>query len=92
MHGKETTCGCAGVFSAHAAIELYAEAFASAEALDKLEGFASLFGAEFYGLPPNGDQIALARRDWDVPFEYPFGDTVVRPFRAGEKVCWSVLD
>jgi len=89
---KETECGCAGIYSAHAAIELYAEAFEAAGALDKLEGFASHFGADFYGLPRNKSMVTLEKTDWVVPGEYPFGaetDTVV-PLRAGQKVAWKL--
>jgi dihydroorotase len=86
---KENACGCAGIYSAHAAIELYAEAFEQAHALDKLEGFASHFGADYYGLPRNDDTITLVKQAWEVPASYPFGDEVVVPFRAGEKVRWQ---
>ena len=71
---KETSCGCAGCFSAFAAIELYAEAFDSLGALDKLEGFASHYGADFYGLPRNKDKITLVRKDWTLPESLPFAD------------------
>ena len=88
---KESACGCAGIYSAHAAIELYAEAFEQAHALDKLEGFASHFGADFYGLPRNSDTITLRKEAWEVPENYPFGDEVVVPFRAGDKVGWKLV-
>ncbi len=88
---KESACGCAGIYSAHAAIELYAEAFEQAHALDKLEGFASHFGADFYGLPRNRDTITLTKEAWQVPANYPFGDEVVIPFRAGDKVGWKLV-
>src|SRR5512135_1623754 len=68
-HAKETACGCAGIYSAHAAIELYAEAFEAAKGLDKLEAFASFYGADFYGLPRNTDKITLMKESWDVPGE-----------------------
>lgn len=87
---KESACGCAGIYSAHAAIELYAEAFEQAAALDKLEGFASHYGADFYGLPRNSDTITLQKEAWEVPANYPFGDEVVVPFRAGDKVGWKL--
>ncbi len=87
---KECGCGCAGCFTAHAAIELYAEAFDSIGALGQLEGFASHFGADFYGLTRNRDTITLVRRPWTVPASYPFGENVVVPFRAGETVYWQV--
>lgn len=88
---KENACGCAGIYSAHAAIELYAEAFEQAHALDKLEGFASHFGADYYGLPRNSDTITLVKQPWEVPASYPFGDEVVVPFRAGEKIAWRLV-
>jgi len=83
---KETECGCAGMYTAHAALELYAEAFEAAGDLDRLEGFASHFGADFYGLSRNKGSITLEKRDWVVPGEYPFGNETVVPLRAGEKV------
>lgn len=88
---KESACGCAGIYSAHAAIELYAEVFDQAGALDKLEGFASFHGADFYGLPRNSDQIRLRREAWKVPESYAFGATQVRPLRAGETIGWRLL-
>jgi len=89
---KEAACGCAGIYSAHAAIELYAEAFDAAGALHNLEVFASLNGPAFYGLPPNNDTITLQRRSWSVPAHYPFveGDTLV-PLRAGGTIAWTQL-
>jgi len=87
---KECGCGCAGCFTAHAAIELYAEAFDSLGALNRLEGFASHFGADFYGLPRNTDRITLVRKPWTVPASYPFGESEVIPFRAGKTVAWRV--
>jgi len=89
-HTKENACGCAGCFSAPAALGLYAEAFESARALDRLEGFASHFGADFYGLPRHGDKVTLKREAWVVPADYPFGNDRVVPLRAGEKVAWRV--
>jgi dihydroorotase len=88
---KESDCGCAGVYSAHAAIELYAEAFDLAGALDKLEGFASFHGADFYGLPRNGSRIRLKKESWTVPASQPFGDTELVPMRAGEAISWRLL-
>lgn len=90
-HTKENACGCAGCFTAHAGIELYAEAFEKENALDKLEGFASHFGADFYGLPRNQDTITLVREDWTPPEWYPFGEgqTIV-PFRTGEPIPWKL--
>ncbi|AYH45293.1 dihydroorotase [Azoarcus sp. DN11] len=89
---KEAACGCAGCYTAHAGIELYAEAFEQAGALDKLEAFASLNGPAFYGLPPNAGRITLAKQAWDVPAGYDYlpGDPLV-PLRAGEKVGWRLL-
>lgn len=87
---KESGCGCAGIYSAHAAIELYAEAFEEAGALDKLEGFASWHGPDFYGLPRNAETITLVREEWQVPEHYPLGEDAVVPLRAGEKVRWKL--
>ena len=90
---KEAACGCAGIYSAHAAIEFYAEAFESVGALDRLEGFASEFGPRFYGLPLNEDFITLVRREWLVPANYPFaGGDVIVPLRAGETLAWQMTD
>ena len=89
-HTKETTCGCAGIFSAHAAIELYAEAFELADRLDRLEAFASLRGADFYGLPRNTERITLQRSAWNVPAAYPFAADEIVPFRAGESLAWRL--
>jgi dihydroorotase len=88
---KEAACGCAGCYTANSAIELYAEVFETAGALDKLEGFASFFGADFYGLPRNADTITLTRQSWTVPADLPYidGDTLV-PLRAGEAVAWRL--
>ncbi len=88
---KEAACGCAGVYTAHAGIELYAEIFAASNALDKLEGFASVFGPAFYGLPRNADKLTLVKETWDVPGELPFGDDTLVPFRAGGTVGWRVV-
>ena len=85
---KESCCGAAGIYTAHAALELYAEAFEAADALDKLEGFASHFGADFYGLPRNKGTVRLERAEWEVPAEYPFGAETVVPMRAGQKLGW----
>jgi len=87
---KETHCGCAGCFTAHAALPLYAEVFESADALDRLEAFASFHGADFYGLPRNRDCIRLIRESWPVPSTYPFGDDELVPLRAGEEINWRV--
>lgn len=90
-HTKETTCGCAGMFSAHAGIELYAESFEQAGALHRLEGFASEFGADFYGLPRNEERITLVKKPWNVPQEYPFGEHSLVPMRAGENIAWRMI-
>lgn len=88
---KEAACGCAGCYTAHAGIELYAEAFAAAGALDRLEAFASFHGADFYGLPRNREKITLVRRSWRVPETLPYlADDVLVPLRAGEMVGWTV--
>lgn len=87
---KECACGCAGIYTAHAAVELYAEAFDSLGVLDRLEGFASFHGADFYGLPRNTDTITLVRGSWTVPEWYEFGQGKVIPFRAGKTVNWKI--
>jgi dihydroorotase len=91
QHAKEHECGCAGCYSAHAAIELYTEVFEQAQALDKLEGFASFHGADFYGLPRNAGQITLHKTHWEVPKSYPFGDDQVVPLRAGQRIKWQLV-
>lgn len=90
--GKETACGCAGCYTAHAALELYAEAFESADALDKLEAFASLHGPDFYGLPRNTKTLTLLRQPTSVPDRFPFGTDTLIPLRAGETVRWRLAD
>ncbi|MBX9632512.1 MAG: dihydroorotase [Burkholderiales bacterium] len=89
-HTKEIDCGCAGVYTAHAAIELYAEAFEAVGALDRLEGFASFHGADFYGLPRNTRQVTLVKRTWKVPEALPYGAHALVPLRAGASVGWSL--
>lgn len=89
-HTKEADCGCAGLYTAHSAIELYAEAFEQAGALDRLEAFASFHGADFYGLPRNSTTLTLQREAWTVPNELPFGEATLVPMRAGESVAWRV--
>ena len=89
---KECGCGCAGCYTAHGAIELYAEAFDQAGALDRLEGFASFHGADFYGLPRNAGRIVLEKKSWEVPDSYALGDDKVIPLRAGESISWRLLD
>ncbi|MEW6991587.1 dihydroorotase [Colwelliaceae bacterium 6441] len=90
QHAKESACGCAGSYTAHAAIELYAEAFEAEGALDKLEGFASLHGPKFYNLPVNEDKITLEKNSWHVPETLAFGKDVVVPIRANEAINWQV--
>ncbi|QEY18700.1 dihydroorotase [Cellvibrio sp. KY-GH-1] len=87
---KEAACGCAGSYTAYAAIELYAEAFEDANALDKLEGFASHFGADFYGLPRNTDTITLVKKEWQVPDTLTFNEQPLVPLRAGETLRWQL--
>jgi dihydroorotase len=87
---KEAACGCAGIYTAHAALELYAAAFEEAGALDKLEGFASVFGAQFYGLPLNDATVTLVREEWRVPERLRFGKDELVPLRAGETIPWKL--
>jgi dihydroorotase len=89
-HLKEHAVGCAGCYTAHAAMELYATAFDSVGKMDKLEGFASHFGADFYGLPRNKDTITLKRETWTAPESFPFGDAVLKPLAGGEELAWRV--
>jgi dihydroorotase len=89
-HTKESACGCAGIYTAHAAIELYAEAFDAAGSLDKLEGFASFYGADFYRLARNQRQISLVRRAWSVPAEVVYGPDTLVPLRGGATVAWKI--
>ena len=91
QHTKENACGCAGCYSAHSAIELYAEAFETAGALDRLEGFASFYGADYYGLPRNTDTITLHREEWQVPDSIGFGEHLLVPLRAGEMMKWQLV-
>jgi len=86
---KEAACGCAGAYTAFHGIELYAQAFDNANALDKLENFASCFGADFYGLPRNSDTITLSKTDWQVPETLPLGDDILAPLLAGETIHWK---
>ena len=87
---KESDCGCAGILNAHCAIELYATVFDSQNAMDKLEGFASFFGADFYNLPRNTDTIVLKKQDWVVPSSYAFADSTIVPFMAGKMLNWKM--
>jgi len=89
---KESSSGCAGIYTAHAALELYAEAFEDAGALDRLEGFASHHGADFYGLPRNTGSVTLVREDWQVPDSYPFADSIVIPMHAGRTLHWRIRE
>ena len=89
---KESSCGCAGCYSAYGAIELYADVFEQAGALDKLEGFASLFGPDFYQLPRNTQTISLEKQVWTVPASYPVGDATITPLKANEVINWKLLD
>jgi len=86
---KENACGCAGCYTAHAAMEFYAEAFEAAGALDKLEGFASFYGADYYGLPRNTQQVTLRKESWQVPATVGFGDHQMVPLRADETIKWK---
>jgi dihydroorotase len=94
QHAKETACGCAGIFSAHAAIELYAEAFETVGRLDRLEAFASERGADFYGVPRNEGTLTLRKETWNVPESYSFGPASDRlvPLRAGGSLAWRMTD
>ncbi|MES9957447.1 MAG: dihydroorotase [Sedimenticola sp.] len=87
---KESGCGCAGIFSGHAAIELYAAVFEQADALDRLEGFASFHGPDFYNLPRNRSTITLVKKDWEIPRTYQFGNSTVTPLLAGEVIGWQI--
>jgi len=89
---KEASCGCAGLYTSHAALELYAEAFEQAGRLDRLEAFASFHGPDFYRLPRNTERVALERKAWVVPESYPFAGSVCKPMRAGESVAWSMVE
>jgi dihydroorotase len=88
---KEAACGCAGMYTAHAGIELYAEVFEQSGALDRLEAFASFHGADFYGLPRNADSVSLVKEDWQVPDALPFGGEALVPLRAGGRVAWKLI-
>lgn len=91
QHTKENACGCAGCYSAHSAIELYAEAFEAAGALDKLEAFASFYGADYYGLPRNTDKVTLRKEEWEMPHTVDFGGSKLVPLRAGERMKWKLV-
>ena len=87
---KEAACGCAGSYTAHAALELYAEVFEQEGKLENLEAFASHNGPDFYGVPRNADTVTLTKEEWAVPATMPFGADIVVPIKAGEKVTWTV--
>ena len=87
---KESACGCAGVFSAHAAIEFYAEAFDRVNKIDMLEGFASYYGPDFYGLPRNIETITLEKTTWQTPESFNFSSSTVIPFYAGKDLSWRL--
>ena len=89
-HLKEHASGCAGCYTAHAALELYAAAFEAADALDRLEAFASFHGPDFYGLPRNSGSVTLVRESWTPPEAYPFGDATVKPLAGGEPLAWRL--
>jgi dihydroorotase len=88
---KESSCGCAGIYSAFAAIELYAEAFESVGALGQLDAFAGRHGPQFYNLPVNKETVTLARQEWAVPAEFKFGNESVIPIRATESLIWQIM-
>lgn len=90
-HLKEHASGCAGCYTALSALELYAEAFEAAGALDRLEGFASFFGADFYGLARNSERVTLRKEAWTLPEDVPFGEAVVKPLRGGETLAWRLV-
>ena len=91
QHTKENACGCAGCYTAHSALELYAEAFEAAGALDKLEAFASFHGPDFYRLPRNTSKVTLRKQEWQVPASVGFGEHRLVPLRAGETLKWKMV-
>ena len=92
QRAKESGCGCAGIFSAHAAIEIYTSIFEQQDALDKLEAFASFNGPDFYGLPRNSKTITLNKEEWHIPDHYPLGTNQLVPFLAGQTINWKLAD
>ncbi len=88
---KESSCGCAGVYTAHAALEFYAEAFDGVGKLHLLEAFTSKYGAQHYGLELNKEKVTLVKKRWDVPSTYTFGESTVTPLRGGSSVAWSLV-
>jgi len=91
-HGKEAACGCAGIYTAHAALELYATAFEDAGALNRLEAFASLDGPKFHGLEPNGGTVTVVKEEWRVPDSYGYAEGEVVPMMAGLTLGWRIRD
>jgi len=91
QHTKESACGCAGIYTAHTAIELYAEVFEQVGALDKLEGFASFYGADFYRLPRNTQSVTLCKQEWQMPATVGFGKHQLVPLRASEMMKWKLM-
>lgn len=91
LRSIHSSCGCAGVYSAHCAVEIYAEVFELAGHLNRLEDFCSSFGADHYGLPRNTDTMTLEKKSWKVPKTYKFGNDTVTPLKAGEEVTWTIL-
>ena len=87
---KERPCGCAGIYSAHSALELYAQVFDDEGVLDRLEAFSSIHGAKFYGLPQNQDTVTLMKQNWQIPDSIPFGEGEVVPMLAGETLRWKL--
>ena len=92
QQAKESACGCAGIYSAFCAIELYAEAFEQAGDFSNFEAFMSINGPTFYHLPVNSDKVTLQKTTWTVPDNLPFGQQHLIPFRAGEKLQWKIIE
>jgi dihydroorotase len=90
-HTKEADCGCAGIYTGHAALELYAEAFDAAGSLERLEDFASRFGPQFHGLPTNDERVTLVRETWRMPAALAYGEDTLVPFRAGGSIAWRLV-
>jgi dihydroorotase len=89
-HAKEAACGCAGIYTAHAALEFYAEVFEQAGALNRLEAFSSFHGPDYYGVPRNQDTVSLVKEDWIAPSGIPLGSETLVPLRAGEVIAWKL--
>jgi len=90
-NAKESACGCAGIYSAHCAVEIYAQVFDEAGHLDRFEDFCSSFGADHYGIPRNTNFMTLEKRSWTVPKSYEFGGATVTPLKTGEEIEWTIL-